>query len=117
MPKDAPSRRKLWPGRTGEPCRGEKQLRLGLGHRLTETLFPSLFSTADTRRTHGQRMLRRFLRPPVLRPAGSHLVRQAGQQVEHEVSHPLNELLQGLQRGHLQDKLLCLQVDHHLVNV
>lgn len=22
MPRDAPSRRKLWPGRTGEPCRG-----------------------------------------------------------------------------------------------
>lgn len=50
-------------------------------------------------------------------PAGAHLVGQAGQQVQHKVSHPLDELLQGLQRGHLQDKLFCLQVNHHLVDV
>lgn len=52
-----------------------------------------------------------------LRTPGSHLVRKTGQQIEHKISHPLDKLLQGLQRGHVQDKFFCLQVNHHLVNV
>lgn len=47
----------------------------------------------------------------------SHLVGQVGQQVEDKVSHPLDELLQGLKGGAIQHKLLRLQIDHHLINI
>ena len=48
---------------------------------------------------------------------GAHLVGQTGQQVEHKVAHPLQELLQRLERVHVQNELLRLEVDHDLVNV
>lgn len=41
----------------------------------------------------------------------AHLVGQVGQQVEDKVSHPLDELLQGLKGGAVQHKLLSLQID------
>lgn len=47
----------------------------------------------------------------------AHLVGQVGQQVENKVSHPLDELLQGLKRGAIQHKLLGLQIDHHFINI
>lgn len=47
----------------------------------------------------------------------AHLVGQTGQQVQHKVAHPLQELLQRLERVHVQNELLRLEVDHDLVNV
>lgn len=87
-PSAAPSRRKLWPGRSGAPC-GE---RLGLARAHGSALGPG-------------------------RGRGAHLVGQAGQQVEHKVAHPLQELLQRLERVHVQHELLRLEVDHDLVDV
>lgn len=49
--------------------------------------------------------------------SAAHLVGQVGQQVKDEVSHPLDELLQGLEGGAVQHKLLRLQIDHHLINI
>ena len=47
----------------------------------------------------------------------AHLVGQVGQQVKDKVSHPLDKLLQGLKGGAVQHKLLCLQIDHDLINI
>lgn len=47
----------------------------------------------------------------------THLVGEVGEQVQDKVSHPLNELLQRLKRRSVQYKLLCLQIDHHLIDI
>lgn len=50
-------------------------------------------------------------------PDFTYLVGQVGEQVQDEVSHPLDELLQRLQRRTIQYKLLRFQVEHHLIDI
>lgn len=88
IPREVPSRMKPKPGRTTEPSGKTASQRTGAGWGVGVGVGPA-----------------------------AHLVGQIGQQVEDKVAHPLDELLKGLQRGPVQDKLLRLQVDHHLVDV
>lgn len=122
-PNDAPSRRKLWPGRSGEPY-GQK----GPGCLLQRAPHPRTSAGPEGRGLLGGAGSGRWGFRGQGQGRGSwgwgsqagvqaHLVGQTSQQVEHEVAHPLQELLQRLKRVHVQDELLRLEVDHDLVNV